>query len=165
MIQTNAKIVWDEFEKLETKEMKKALVAGVRATANQLKKEVKKELKTALPNSNKKGRYGDSMLDGVRTTRVKEGKGFFYAYTTIATNRKKKSMSFLLHFFEGGTVPRYAYIRKTGNHAKSYRGKIEPKQFFDKALAKFQSQQAEILDNEIDKAAKRINDKKITRPL
>lgn len=164
MIKTNAKEVWDEFDKLQTREMKKALVAGVRGTANQLKKEVKKELKSELPAANRNGRYGDRMLDGVRTTKVKEKKGFFYCYTTIATNRKKPSMGFLLHMFEAGTGDRYAYIRKDG-HAKSYRGRIQPMMFYSKALAAFQSQQAVILDNEIEKAAKRINDKKITKPL
>ena len=65
MIETNAIPVWNEFEKLETKEMKKALVAGLKGTANALKKGVKTELGIAVQNSYKKTRYGDSLQQGV----------------------------------------------------------------------------------------------------
>lgn len=161
MIETNAIPVWNEFEKLETKEMKKALVAGLKGTANALKKGVKTELGIAVQNSYKKTRYGDSLQQGVRTTKVKDMKNFFYCYTTIATNRKKSSSSsFILHFFEQGTAPRYAYIRK-GGHARSFRGYIKPKNFFDTALGKFMPNQSKIFNDEIDKAVARINKKKI----
>jgi len=160
MIETNAKEVWDMFESFEIKEMKKALVSGLKGAASELRKGVRKELKQAIPNSNKKNpKYNDTLAQGVRITKVKEMKGYFQVYTTIASNRKTGSGSFRLHFLEGGTIQRTAYLRKT-NHKPSFRGQIKPYNFFDRALTTFRPQQDKIIQNEIDKAIIKINSKK-----
>ena len=160
MIETNAIEVWDKFERFETKEMKKALVGGLRGAASELRKSVKRELKQSIPNSNKKNpKYYDTLAQGVRITKVKEMKGYFQVYTTIASNRKTGSGSFRLHILEGGTTQRYAYIRG-GNHKPAYRGKIKSYNFFDSALSSFRPLQEKIIQNEIDKAIIKINNKK-----
>jgi len=160
MIETNAKEVWDMFESFETKEMKKALVSGLKGAASELRKGVRKELKQSIPNSNKKNpKYNDTLAQGVRITKVKEMKGYFQVYTTIASNRKTGSGSFRLHILEGGTTQRHAYIRSS-NHRPAFRGQIKPYNFFDRALATFRPQQDKIIQNEIDKAIKKINNKK-----
>lgn len=159
MIKTNAVKVWRNFEQLETKEMKKALVAGLKGAANTLRKGVRNELKSSVKNANKKNpKFNDTLVHGVRTTKVKDGNGFFYVYTTIASSRKTGSGSYRLHFLENGTQPRYAYTRKT-SHAKAFRGQIRPLNFFHKAEAAFKPNYDRILQSEIDKAVTRINNK------
>lgn len=159
MIETNAVKVWRDFEKLETKEMKKALMAGLKGAANTLRKGVRNELKSSVKNANKKNqKFNDSLVQGVRVTKVKDGHGFFYVYTTIASSRKTGSGSYRLHFLENGTQDRWAYTRK-GGHAKSFRGRITPLNFFKKAESSFKPNYDRILQAEIDKAVTKINNK------
>lgn len=157
MIKTNAKEVWDEFESLELKEMKKALTSGLRSAAGILRKDVRKSLKSVVPSAYKKNpKYNDTLAAGVRITKVKEKKNFFYVYTTIASNRKVGSGSFRLHFLEAGTN-----IRST---RKGYnRGKIKPLNFFQTALSSFRLEP--ILQEEVDKAVSKINKTRISKPL
>ena len=65
MIETNAVKVWRHFEKLETKEMKKALMAGLKGAANTLRKGVRNELKSSVKNANKK-----NLITGTRSFNV-----------------------------------------------------------------------------------------------
>lgn len=163
VIETNAKKVWDAFEELETKEMKSALKKGLVKAAGELRKEVRKELRKDIPSSTKKNpKYVDTLSAGVRITKVKDMKTYFHIYTTIASSRKSGSGSYRLHFLEAGTQPRYAYTRKT-NHKPAFRGSIKPYNFFSRAEATFKPRAGKIIEEEVDKAAVKINNKKKLR--
>ena len=71
---TNADEVYSKFLQLTTKEMKKALKTGVTKAANQLKNATKKTLRQALPESNRKGKYNDKLVDAVRRSKLEENK-------------------------------------------------------------------------------------------
>lgn len=154
-IKTNADEVYKAFLELNTKEMKKALKTGITKAANQLRTATKKTLRAALPKSNVKGRYNDKLVDAVRRSKVEEDKQHeISAKVHIMGTRSTGSGTFRTRFFEKGTAP-----RKT---SKGYnRGTIRALNFFQSANSSFQSDYSKILNDEIGKAIKKINDSKI----
>lgn len=154
-ITTNADEVYNKFLELTTKEMKKALKQGVGKAANQLKNATKKSLKQALPESNRKGKYNDKLVDAVRRSKVEENKQ--HEITTkvhIMGVKNTGSGTFRLRFFEKGTG-----LRKT---RKGYsRGSIKALYFFRDANATFQQEYDRILNDEINKVIDKINRQKL----
>jgi HK97 gp10 family phage protein len=154
-ITTNADEVYNKFLELTTKEMKKALKQGVGKAANQLKNATKKSLKQALPESNRKGKYNDKLVDAVRRSKFEENKNHeILTKVCIMGVKNTGSGTFRLRFFEKGTG-----LRKT---RKGYnRGSINALYFFRNANATFQQEYDKILTDEINKVIDKINRQKL----
>lgn len=167
-ITTNAVKVYDSFYRFTTKEMKKALMQGVRASANELKKSAKQNLRKAVKNSNKRNpKYNDTLQQGVRNSKVVEKNGEIYCFVLITSNRKTGSGSFRLHMLEAGS------FRVGTRYAKTWRGKplkkkrnlgvLKPTYFYKTAETSFNSQYTNIMNSNINKAVDKINQKKFGR--
>ena len=154
-IETNADTEYEAFLGLSTKELKKAIKDGIRKGMNLIRSAGRTSLRSAMGKaaSHHSEKYSDTLIQGVRNTRIVERDGEQYGYTTITSNRKTGSGSFRLVFFEGGTVQRHT--RKGYN-----RGSIAAKFFFSEAVSQTEGQVQETIDKGITESVKKINSRK-----
>ena len=133
--------------------------------AGKLKRDTKKAFKKALPFVvTKNPKYNDTMLDAVRSSKVKvQGEGQLSVAIHVMGTRKKGSGTFRARFFEGGTKDRTmpAYTDSLGRHYKNKRsiGQIKPLYFFRDTISNMNKVQPDIngvLEEEINK----LNNKK-----
>lgn len=128
----------------------KAKQSALRAAANKLKKNVVYSLQSTGLRVNEIGpKYDDTLQDGVRVTRVKDGNKIG---VHILGSRRGGSGTFRLRFFEKGTKDRY---QKTKNGTR-YIGRIPAYGFFESAvnssMSEIQSTLYETLEKQIRKA-------------
>lgn len=139
-------------ESLSTKEIMSVEKKALRKAANELRKEARSNLRRALPNANKKGRYKDTLVQGVLSSTYEVSEGM-EAKVHIMGIRDSSSGTFRTRFFETGIVQ-----RKT---KKGYnRGKIKPINFFGSAIDATKDRVISTLDEELSKAIQKIADKK-----
>ena len=139
-------------ESLSTKKVLGIEKKVLRKAANELRKVARSNLRKALPNASKKGKYSDSLVQGVlsSTYEVKDG---MEAKVHVMGTRSKSSGTFRTRFFEGGT--------KTRKTKKGYnRGKIKALNFFSDARSGTKNKVQSTLDEELTKTIQEIADKK-----
>ena len=148
--EVNATDVYKRFTELSIKEMKKAVTAGVRKGLAVVRNKARKTFRSIFPTGAKKNpKYHDKLIDGIRSTKVKEtGKGDIMGYVLITSNRKHGSGSYRLVFLEGGTVKRQT--RRGYN-----RGSIKASYFFTRSVnstnQEYNKAMVEAIDQTIDK--------------
>lgn len=154
-ITTDADKAFETWKEFTLKEMDKAEKAAIRKAASQLQKEVRGSLKKSLHAASKRGQ---KLTKEVRITKVKKDKksGDYATYVTIMPKGRQGGV---LIFFELGTQPRYAYTRKT-NHKQAFRGKIAALNFYESAYSRFKNEYDKIISDELEKAIKKINEKR-----
>lgn len=155
-IETNAKVEYDDFLALNKKEIKKALVAGIRKGMNLLRTAGRASLRSMMgaAATHHNDKYNDTLQQGVRNTRVVDrGSEGPYGYVTITSNRKTGSGSYRLIFFEGGTVQRHT---KNGYN----RGSLKALYFFTSATQSAMGNVQQVIDQGINDAVNKINSAK-----
>lgn len=146
----NASEVFKKFTQLNEKEMKKALKAGVRRGILIIRNDARKIFRSMFPNGVLRNpKYTDTLLEGIRATKVKEdSKHNIVGYAMATSNRKTGSGSYRLVFLEGGTVERYT---KKGY----YRGRLGAAHFFTGAViaseGKYEREVVRAIEKTIDK--------------
>ena len=155
-ITTDAAEVFEDFRSLTVKEMKKAIKSGITKGSNLIRKTARQNLKTRIGKAaTSRSRYGDTPSEAVRLTKIQEDKqGNFFRYLLITASRKSRSISFVLRWFESGTLPRRT--RKGYN-----RGRMTATNFFSDALSSTQSSYNATVDAELTKKVQEINNKKM----
>ena len=151
-LKTNADEVYKKFLKLNTKEMARALKAGVRRGLLIIRNDARKLFRTMFPSGTVRNpKYNDTLIEGIRMTKVKETKGHeIVGYVMATSNRKAGSGSYRLVFLEGGTVPRHT--RKG-----YYRGQLHPGLFFTSAVDANRSKYGQNVLQQLEKAVDKIN--------
>ena len=94
--------VKEMLEALSTKKILGIEKKALRKAANELRKTSRANLRKELPKANKKGKYNDTLIDGVRSSVYEVTEGM-EAKVHIMGSRKKTSGTFRARFFEGGT--------------------------------------------------------------
>lgn len=157
-IETNADKVYSEFAKLSVKEMRSAIRRGVTKGSQLIRKEARRNLKAKIGRAaTNKSRYGDSLSDAIRLTKVNESKaGEIFRLLLITTSRKLRSISFVLRWFEAGTLPR--------KNRKGYnRGAMKATNFFSNAVSSTESAYRNAVVKEIEATVNKINTKNISK--
>lgn len=120
---------------------------------------------SVVPNVRKRSpNYIDTMYQGVRMGVYEENYTWFFKVHVLGT-RKKGSKTYMLRFFEGGTVPRKTkspYTDKLGRRypAGQNRGQIRPYYFFRTAVSGCESEIVNELEkNMIEEVNKIISNK------
>jgi hypothetical protein len=151
-IKTNAVEVYNKFLKLNTKEMGRALKAGVRRGLLVIRNDARKLFRVMFPAGTiRNPKYSDTLEEGIRMTKVKESKsGEVAGYVLATSSRKSGSGSYRLVFLEGGTVPRYT--RK-----KYYRGQLRPALFFTTTVTADGPRYGQIVLQQLEKTVDKIN--------
>lgn len=155
-IETNAPVAYDDFLSLTKKEVKKAIVAGIRKGMNLLRTAGRASLRAILGSAatHHNPKYTDTLQQGVRNTKVVDrGSEGPYGYVTITSNRKSGSGSYRLIFLEGGTVQRFT---KKGYN----RGSLKPLYFFTTAVQSNIGGVQQVIDQGITDAVNKINSAK-----
>lgn len=130
------------------KVMSRAEQSALRKGANVIKKNTKANLKTTGINIGRNPKYTDTLNDGVRTSKVKDGA----IVAHIMGTQKTGSGTFRLRFFEGGTQERYAKTYKGRPLKKKHRlGAIKSYNFFNSALSSSQSEIMDAMDEQLTK--------------
>lgn len=126
------------FENLSEENRSNAIFKSLTKGGQELVKETERELLRVLPNAGRGQKYGTPMVKGIKLTKDK-------AYSEVKVHIMG---DYRLKFFEMGTDDRYLkkplsssnnssrYKFKSGQTntgGKPYRGKIEPKGFFERA--------------------------------
>lgn len=127
---TNIAQAYEHNYDLTVKEVGKTLKTGMRKALQVLVKDTKANLRASVRNVSKKNpKYSDTLLSGVRSSRVYLAKnGGVIGFGKISRRRKADSGAFRLVFLEQGTQTRR--LRKNGAN----RGQITGKWFFKKAV-------------------------------
>ena len=131
------------------KVMSRAEQSALRKGANVIKKNTKQNLRsTGIKVKKPSDKYTDRLIDGVRTSKVKDGSIVVHVMGT----RKTGSGTFRLRFFEGGTRERYATTYK-GHQLKKKRrlGHIKSYNFFNSSLNSSQSDIINAMDVQLTK--------------
>lgn len=154
-VETNAKVEYDSFLSMNKKELKKAITAGIRKGLNLIRTAGRASLRSLMGKAatHHNPKFNDTLVQGVRSTKVVDRGQGPYGYTTITSNRKTGSGSYRLIFFEGGTVQRYT--RKGYN-----RGSIKALFFFGQAVNNTEGKVQETIDKGITDAVNKINSAK-----
>lgn len=105
MIELDEDGVIEMLEALSTKKLMGIHKKVLRKAANIVRKDARKRLKEALPNASRKGKYSDTLLQGVMSS-VREVREGVNAKVHAMGSTKKTSGTFRTRFFEGGTVVR-----------------------------------------------------------
>ena len=147
--------VKEMLEALATKKILGIEKKALRKAANELRKTSRANLRKELPKANKKGKYNDTLIDGVRSSVYEVTEGM-EAKVHIMGKRSSGSGTFRTRFFEGGTV-----VRKT--KAGKNRGKLKALDFFNSAVASTKGKVTDTLDAELSKSIQAIADKKYGR--
>lgn len=163
---TDADVVFEKFIKLSSKEMTKALKQGLRKSLNKIKKDAQTNLRSDYNNVNKKSKFNDTLVSGIRTSRIWENKmtdGAIVGNVRIDSNRKTGSGSYRLKFLEKGNF-------KSQRIRKKWRGKLLRKEvntgdikgsyFFKRAVDANSSSFNSNMRQEINKAIDKINNGK-----
>lgn len=140
--------VYNEFKKLSSREMKKALQFSIRKGLNVVKKATQTNLNK--PQMNK----------GVRLGKVFEDREYNIQGSVRITKTKKHYKSFVLPWLESGTNPRYTKGKRSigGKRSgkKAYRGRMSPLKFFSKAISATQSKVKSAMEEGIKKFLDKI---------
>ena len=90
-ITTNAVSVYDQFMKLNFKEMKKALRSGLRKALTDVRKHGVSNLKSSFRNTNKRNpKFNDTLEKGVRATKVWEDRDGAIVVKVLNTSNRKQ---------------------------------------------------------------------------
>lgn len=148
-VKTGAKIIADTLSTSiqdVLKVMSRAENSALRAGANVIKRQTKKNLKSSgISLSKTDSKYDDSLMDAIRVSRPENGD----IKVHIMGTRRKTSGTFRLRFFEGGTKVRYnKTVKGTPLNKKRKVGQIGAHNFFANAL----SSSAGDVENAMDKA-------------
>lgn len=144
--------VIEMLEALSTKKIMGLEKKVLRKAANIVRKDARKRLRTDLPNASKKGKYSDTLMQGIMTS-VREVKDGVDAKVHTYGSTKKTSGTFRTRFFETGTNER---ITKKG---KKKRGRIKALYFFRDAVTSTKGQVQSTIDTELSKVIQNIADK------
>lgn len=147
--------VYEEFQTFTTKEMKSSLKSALNTAGNKLKGETKSLFRKALPAASKSNpKYSDKMIDAVRRSKVKEtSQHEMYVKVHIMGTRNTGSGTYRARFFEAGTR-----LRRT--RKGYYRGSIKALNFFATANFNFNADYDRIVDESVQKAVNKINNKR-----
>lgn len=151
---TDAVEVYEAFLKLNTKEMKKALTAGLKKGLTAVRNEARRNLKSWYPNAAKNsGKYDNSLINDIRLSKIYEDDYVLSGKVLATSKRNKKSGSFRLKFFENGTT-----LRKT---RKGYnRGQIYGVHFIKNAADNMEGYFNQTMEEAFSKAVNKINNTK-----
>lgn len=154
--EVNAEEVYDKFVKLSVKEMGTAVKAGIRRGILIIRNDARKTFRRKFPSGARTNvKFRDKLIDGIRSTKVREDKKDGYVgYVLITSNRKTGSGSYRLVFLEGGTTTRY-----TKKHY--HRGRITASYFFSTTVSADMFKYRKELVNTIDKTVDKINQKNL----
>ena len=150
-ITTNVVEAYKHNYDLTVKEVSRTLRTGMRKALSVLVKDTKANLRASVHNVSKKNpKFSDTLLSGVRASRVYLAKnGGVVGFAKITKRKKAGSGAFRLAFLEAGTQNRQ--LRKNGAN----RGKITAKWFFKRAVDagvnKFESNMIKAIQEAISK--------------
>ena len=155
-LETNAAEVYEKFIELSTKEMGTAVKAGIRRGLLVIRNDARRRFRTLFPAGTRlNSRFSDRLIDGIRSTKVREDKKDGYVgYVLITSNRKTGSGSYRLVFLEGGTATRYT---RKGYH----RGRIQASYFFTSTVTSDMGKYESELVKTINKTVDKINQKNL----
>lgn len=138
---------------LTVKEVGKTLRTGMRKVLQAIVKDTKANLRASVNNVSKKNpKYSDTLLSGVRASKVYIAKnGGVVGFGKISRRKSSSSGAFRLAFLEAGTQNRR--LRKNGAN----RGKITAKWFFKRAVDAGQNKFESIMIKGIQDAISKIN--------
>ena len=153
-ITTDAVEVYESFLQLNTKEMKKALKAGLQKGLQAVRNEARRNLKSWYPNTAKNsGKYDNSLIKDIRLSKIYEDDYVLSGKVLATSKRNKKSGSFRLKFFENGTS-----LRKTRKGLN--RGKINGVHFIKNAADNMEGYFNNTMEDAFSKAVHKINETK-----
>lgn len=114
-------------EALSGKEIRRVEKKAMRKGANVIKRQTVSNFKKSLPAASQSSeKYGDRLIDAVRSTVYEEGNEIMFK-THVLGSRKKDSGTFRSRFFERGTRE-----RNSDGHS---RGNIKALNFFSEAVS------------------------------
>ena len=147
--------IYQKFQKLSLGEMQTATRRGLKKALKAVEKQAKINLRAKVNGVSKKNkRFQDTLLRGVRTTRVFINRdNTLVGKVRIDSNRKAGSGSYRLPMLEKGTQYRYT---KSG----SYRCKITERNFFQNAMQQQGANFGATILEEVNNAIDKINSKK-----
>lgn len=151
---TDADEVYNAFLNLNTKEMKKALTAGLKKGLTAVRNESRRYLKSWYPNAakNNSKKWDNSLTNDIRLSKIFENEHLFSGLVLATSKRNNsKSGAFRLKFFESGTA-----VRKT---RKGYnRGSINGVSFMKNAAEESYFNQT--MEEAFSEAVRKINNTK-----
>lgn len=162
-LKTNADKVYEEFLDFTLKEMRKALIGGLRGALNVIKKDAKQNLRKTVKNSNKvRQPFNDSLQQGIRLSKIRANEnGVYTGVVRSHSNNKHGSGSYRLPMLDGGTMDRFVKTRNGAMLRKpAFRGRITPRRFFQDAMSNADREFKRNLENETLKVVNKINIKK-----
>lgn len=135
--------------------MQTATKRGLKKALKAVEKQAKSNLRSTVNGASRKNkRFQDTLLKGVRTTRVFTNRdNTLVGKVRIDSNRKAGSGSYRLPMLEKGTKYRYT---KAGR----YRGRITARLFFQNAMLQQGANFGNTILEEVNNAIDRINSKK-----
>ncbi len=153
---TDADEVYNAFLNLNTKEMKKALTAGLKKGLTAVRNESRRYLKSWYPNAakNNSKKWDNSLTNDIRLSKIFENEHLFSGLVLATSKRNNsKSGAFRLKFFESGTA-----VRKT---RKGYnRGSINGVSFMKNAADSMESYFNQTMEEAFSEAVRKINNTK-----
>lgn len=161
--ETNAVDYYEEFRKLTVDEMHRALKKGVAKALKKIQKEAVSNLKSNYNNTDiVNPKYNDTLASGIRVSKIKtNSSGVIEGVVRAHSNGKHGSGTYRLHFLEQGTRERYAKTRNGKPLKKhAYRGKIVARKFFKPAVDANLAIWDSIIEEEVEKAINKINNRK-----
>lgn len=158
------------FESLTDKELKKFLGDGLRKNIRQIRDDVKKNLRARIKKANVKNpKYQDSLVKGVRSTRVFENKrgkniGELFGKVRIDSTRQSGSGSYRLAILESGSYLVGERFATTRNGVKLRKpkstGVLKGAYFFKDAIegdnSTFHNEMDKSFDKGINEALKKL---------
>ena len=163
MIKTDATKVYNDFLKLNQKQMKKSLSSGLRKALTAVKKQAVANLNALVRNAKKRNpKYTDTLQSGVRLTRIWENRdGAIVGKVTIISNRKSGSGSFRLPILESGSYKVGERFAKTYNgkplKKKRSTGVLQGRFYFKQTQNEMEGFFQSTMDKSIEDAVNKIN--------
>lgn len=152
---TNVEEAYKHNYSLTVKEVGKTLRTGMRKAINVIVKDTKKNLRVSVHGVSKKNpKYSDTLLSGVRASKVYIAKnGGAVGFAKISRRKKAGSGAFRLLFLEQGTTPERK-LRKNGANRGGITGKWFFKSAVDSGAPKFESNMIKAINEAIDRINK-----------
>ena len=166
-IETNAPEVFQRFEDLSDKELKKYLKQGLRKVLKPIRDDARQNLRGRVNNANRRNpKYSDTLIQGVRMTKIWENKqgasaGEIVGKVRIDSTRDSGSGSFRLPIIDKGSYKagiRYQYTRDKTRKPKAV-GRMKPTNFFQDIIQSKESYFYSEMRKAIDDGVNSVNQK------
>lgn len=144
-------------KEVEPKYISSAVRKGIGKVEKQMQKEVKNALKgTGIKNVNKAIKFNDSLIQGIRKTKIRQDSDFqYYGLVLANSNRKKGSGSYRLPIIENSSGEERYRKKYKNSPGRGRTGKFIARPFFSSGISKVDS--GSIIQKTILDTIKKIN--------